>query len=327
MGRKLLSKWLASVAIACAATSLTGPVHAKDLTFGYLPNSMEYPYDVATVTGFQDEAKKAGVKTIVLDPRSSVEKQGNQLDDLLAQGVDAIGIMPQDSVVAEGWVDKIAERHIPIVAIAVPVGDPAKHPADYVYPKLTALVTTDDVEGGAVSGRLAAQMLPKDRVAKIAIVEGMPGFAVVPQREQGFEGALKKAGVKFEIVASDLPECAHGASRRRSVLQPCRRYGARLRESDQGRGLEGEADRHLRRLEARQQRDRRWRVRRLRLCSSRTARTPDVQGAQRSREEPERAEGAVHHLRHADDHQGHTEGLSAGVVSAPPRKTCRWRGR
>jgi ribose transport system substrate-binding protein len=202
MGRKLLSKWLASVAIACAATSLTGPVHAKDLTFGYLPNSMEYPYDVATVTGFQDEAKKAGVKTIVLDPRSSVEKQGNQLDDLLAQGVDAIGIMPQDSVVAEGWVDKIAERHIPIVAIAVPVGDPAKHPADYVYPKLTALVTTDDVEGGAVSGRLAAQMLPKDRVAKIAIVEGMPGFAVVPQREQGFEGALKKAGVKFEIVAS-----------------------------------------------------------------------------------------------------------------------------
>jgi len=202
MGRKSLSKWLGSVAIACVAASTAGSVHAKDLTFGYLPNSMEYPYDVSTVTGFQDEAKKAGVKTIVLDPRSSVEKQGNQLDDLLAQGVDAIGIMPQDSVVAEGWVDKIAARHIPIVAIAVPVGDPAKHPSNYVYPNLNALVTTDDVEGGAVSGRLAAKMLPKDRVAKIAIVEGMPGFAVVPQREQGFEGALKKAGIKFEIVAS-----------------------------------------------------------------------------------------------------------------------------
>ena len=103
---------------------------------------------------------------------------------------------------AEGWVDKIAARHIPIVAIAVPVGNSAKHPANYVYPNLTALVTTDDVEGGAVAGRLAATMLPKDRVAKIAIVEGMPGFAVVAQRTQGFEDALKKAGVKYEIVAS-----------------------------------------------------------------------------------------------------------------------------
>jgi len=44
--------------------------------------------------------------------------------------------------------------------------------------------------------------LPKDHVAKIAIIEGMPGAAVSPQRIEGFRAALDKAKLKYEIVAS-----------------------------------------------------------------------------------------------------------------------------
>jgi len=82
---------------------------------------------------------------VVLDPKSSVETQANQIDDLLQQNVDGIAFMPNDSVVAMSFVDAVAAKNVPIVASAVPVGDTTKEASDYVYPKLTALVTTDDV--------------------------------------------------------------------------------------------------------------------------------------------------------------------------------------
>ena len=194
---------LAGMVSALALTG--GAASAKDLLFGINPNNMAYPYDVALVQGFQEAADKAGVKVVVLDPKSSVEAQANQFDDMLTQGVDGIGFMPNDSVTVQGLVDKIAEKKIPIVAAAVPVGDPNKNAVDYAYPNLTALVSTNDVIAGQVAGELAVKLLTADmkaRAIKIAVVEGAPGFAVVKQREDGFEAALTKAGVKFTVVAS-----------------------------------------------------------------------------------------------------------------------------
>ncbi|MGO8147855.1 substrate-binding domain-containing protein, partial [Rhizobium leguminosarum] len=96
--------------------------------------SLEYPYNVMTAKGFEEAAKEKGVKTVVIDPRGSVEKQGNSLDDLLSQKVDAIGFLPLDSVVAEGFGDKVSDAKVPIVAIALQVGDSAKRQLKDPYP-------------------------------------------------------------------------------------------------------------------------------------------------------------------------------------------------
>lgn len=191
-----------SILMASMAALFAGAASAQDLTFGYIPNNMAFPYNVALVDGFSQRAAEKGVKVVVLDSRMSMETQANQIDDLLSQKVNAIGFMPNDSVAVQALVDKVVEAGVPIAATAVPVGDPATHPADYVYPGLTALVTTDDVEAGRVAGRLAVELLPKDRKVKIGVIEGAPGFSVVKQREDGFEEALKAGGIDFEIVAS-----------------------------------------------------------------------------------------------------------------------------
>ena len=188
--------------VATAMALLSGAASAEDLVFGYIPNNMAYPYNVALVDGFTKRAAENGVKVVVLDSRSSVETQENQIDDLLLQKVNAIGFMPNDSVAVMSLVDKVVVAGVPIAATAVRVGDPATNPANYVYPKLTALVTSDDVEAGRVAGRLALELLPKDRKVKIGVVEGAPGFSVVKQREDGFEEVLKAAGLDYEIVAS-----------------------------------------------------------------------------------------------------------------------------
>lgn len=197
---KFTFKKIAVAGVAGALCALGGVAMAKDITLAYIANSMQYPYDAALARGFQEECKKLGCKAIVIDPRSSAERQGNSIDDLIAQKVDGIAIIATDAVVAVGWVDKLASVNIPFVAAAAVIGDPDK--IREVNPKLTALVVTDDVVAGQRAGELAAKLLPKGRVAKIGIVEGAPGFAVVRQRTEGFTKALKAAGVKYEIVAS-----------------------------------------------------------------------------------------------------------------------------
>jgi len=192
----------AVLGLAGALLAFAGTTSAKDITLAFVADNMQYPYDVSVAKGFQDAAKELGAKTLILDPKGSVEKQGNAIDDLITQKVEGIAAILVDSVVAKTWVDRSAENNIPFVASAVQVGDPAKVPVRQVYSKLTALVTTDDTLSGELAGELAATLLPKGREAKIGIIEGAPGFAVVRQRTEGFEAGLAKKGVKYKIVAS-----------------------------------------------------------------------------------------------------------------------------
>ncbi|KQS95501.1 sugar ABC transporter substrate-binding protein [Rhizobium sp. Leaf386] len=192
---------LRSSVLTIATVLCFGSVQAKDLTFGYVPASLEYPYNVMTAKGFEEAAAAAGVKTVVLDPRGSVEKQGNSLDDLIAQKVDAIGFLPLDSVVSESFVDKINDANIPVAAIALQVGDAATRKLTDPYPGLSALVATNNYNIGYAAGEMAVGLLPKDRPGKIAIVMGDPAYTIVKLNTEGFRAALDKAGAKYEIVA------------------------------------------------------------------------------------------------------------------------------
>ena len=201
MKTKVFAVMLAAGA-AAGLPLMTGAAVAKDLKFGLIPNNMAFPYNVLLAEGFSEKAKEKGVSVILLDSKMSMETQANQMDDLLQQKVDGIAFMANDSVAVQALVDKVAAAGVPIVAAAVPVGDPNKNAVDYVYPKLNALVSTQDVKAGHVAGVYAASVLPKDKEVKIAVVEGAPGFAVVGQRQQGFEAALKEGGIKYKVVSS-----------------------------------------------------------------------------------------------------------------------------
>jgi ribose transport system substrate-binding protein len=191
-------KMLGALALVCAS----GTISAEEVTLGYSSVGLSYPFAAAVAKGFETAAKQAGVKTVVLDAKGDVQKQANDIDDLIAQKVDGIAIMPLDSTVAQGWVDRASAHEIPTVGVASEIGDPHKRPIKQVYEKLAALVTQDEVMAGETAGTMAAPMLPKGRVANIAIVEGSAGFAEVSQRTQGFKEGLDKAGAKYKIVAS-----------------------------------------------------------------------------------------------------------------------------
>lgn len=203
MSKVLNLKMAAGLSAVALFAAMGGAVTAQDLTFGYIPAAMIYPYNVATADGFKEAAAAAGVEAVILDPQGEVERQGNSIDDLIAQGVNGIGFLPLDSVVAEGFVDRISEAGIPVAAIAVQVGDPATREFADVYPQLNALVAPNDIEMGERAGTLAVTLLEGlGHPAKIAIIEGAPGYAAVRQRSEGFTMALDAAGVEYEVVGS-----------------------------------------------------------------------------------------------------------------------------
>ncbi|MEH3158119.1 MAG: sugar ABC transporter substrate-binding protein [Sphingomonas taxi] len=170
--------------------------------YGLASAGLSYPFAAAIAKGFADAAAAAGAQAIILDARGGVQKQANDVQDLIVGRVDGIAVMPLDAVVAQGWVARARAAGIPIAAVAAQVGDPRRRAARDVYPGLVALATQDEVTAGAAAGRLAAQLLPRTRQARIALIEGAAGFPEVEQRARGFRQGLAAAGARYRIVAA-----------------------------------------------------------------------------------------------------------------------------
>lgn len=200
---------------AVAAASLVGVRQAARAEAGVVSSSkaggpryglstvgLSYPFAAAIAKGFSDAAARAGASAVVLDAKGDVQKQANDIDDLIAQRVAGIAVMPLDSVVAQGWVRRANAQNVPIAAVAALVGDPKTRSVEDVYPGLVALASQDEVAAGRAAGSLALRWLPRDRPARIAIIEGAAGFPEVEQRARGFRAALDAAGARYVVVAS-----------------------------------------------------------------------------------------------------------------------------
>jgi ribose transport system substrate-binding protein len=214
--RRLLSIAGASAILAVGMASIAalavqvhsdraGPavaVNANAPRYGLASAGLGYPFAAAIAKGFADAAARAGAQAVVLDARGDVQKQANDVQDLIVQRVAGIAVMPLDAVVAQGWVNRAHAASVPIAAVAAQVGDPRARAIQDVYPGLVALATQDEVTAGAAAGRLAATLLPTGRTARIAIIEGAAGFPEVEQRARGFRQALDAARADYRVVAS-----------------------------------------------------------------------------------------------------------------------------
>jgi ribose transport system substrate-binding protein len=158
--------------------------HATQMSFGLSSVGLGYPFAAAIAKGFQDAAAKAGVNAIILDAQGRVQKQANDVDDLIGQKVNGIALMPLDSVVAQSWVDRACAAGIAVVAVGSQIGDPKTRGLQDVYPKLVALITQDEVAAGRQAGNLRRGFsLATERPTSPSLKErpGLRKFCSVPQ--------------------------------------------------------------------------------------------------------------------------------------------------
>ena len=192
--------------------SASSAAFAQGRKFGATYMTMNNPF-----FGVMNDAIKAAVEAngdtlITLDPALDAVKQISQIEDLVAQGVDAIFLNPVDwQAVAPGLL-AAHEANIPIINV-----DAAVYDEQYV----ACIVASDNLSAGLLCAEDMLKRLPKggkavilghpttktgiDRIAKFKeTIEAHPEFTIAI--EDSSEGQLEIAMPKMENIIQAVPD-------------------------------------------------------------------------------------------------------------------------
>jgi ribose transport system substrate-binding protein len=177
-------------------SSGSGSTSGKQIVIGMSNQTMAVTFPVGLAKGAQEEANKLGVKLIVLDSKGDVQKQGSDIQDLVAEKVNGILIVPNSPGPAQAMVDMVAAAGIPIASVHGTVGT---GPTSVPYSKLSFTINENAATVGNEEGELAKEALPHG--GKVAIITGAAGFLENTTWTAGFKSDLAAAG-GFDIVAT-----------------------------------------------------------------------------------------------------------------------------
>lgn len=168
----------------------------ENLTIGLANQQMSVTFPASLAEGAKDKAEELGIELTVLDSQGDQAKQASQVQDLVAQSVDGIVLVPLSPGPAQALVDRAAAADIPIGTAHGYVG--ADRDADDPYEKLAYIINEDEIGSGATAGEMAIEAAPDG--GEVAIVLGAAGFAENTNRVVKFKKALDEAG-GYKIVA------------------------------------------------------------------------------------------------------------------------------
>ena len=128
----------------------------------------------------QKWAEENGVKYKSYDGNNDAATQLSQVETMIADGVDAIILNPQDADACSACVDAADEAGIPIIGVNTMVNND----------KLTAYVGSQDVSAGEDIMKYMIDYMKKDAF-NIVVIEGPMGQSAQLQRMEGIENVLK----------------------------------------------------------------------------------------------------------------------------------------
>ncbi|HYP53443.1 MAG TPA: ABC transporter substrate-binding protein, partial [Pyrinomonadaceae bacterium] len=166
----------------------------RKLRVGFSQTETDGPWRIAETKSMQDEAAKRGHELIVTNARGDTANQVSNLEDLIAQRVDAIFLAPRESKGFEGPLQAAREAGIPVILIDREIeGTPGR---DFV-----TFIGSNFVE----EGRRAGEWLAQKTGGKAGIVEllGTAGSSVANDRHAGFAEAIKSHPEMKIIAAQD----------------------------------------------------------------------------------------------------------------------------
>jgi len=127
---------------------------------------------------------------------SDLSQQVALVEQMMAQGTDAIVIAPADSRALVPVLVKAMRQHIVVVNIDNKLDEPTLAASGINVP----FVGPDNRAGARMVGAALAKRLR--RGDKVAILEGIPTAFNAQQRRLGFEDAMKEAGAEIVAVQS-----------------------------------------------------------------------------------------------------------------------------
>ena len=176
-----MKKMLLALAMLCVLSGWT-PAGEK-LTVGFSQCILDSPFYVSLMDAAKDAAKENGVEFIYLDAQSNIQKQNNDIYDLVARGVDALIINPVDPAGVTPAIERAQQAGIPVIAVDRPVNE-----------EINSFIGRDNRTMGKIVGDKAVLLLggPGKAKGKILELQGDAGGSVMMARRDGFHDAVDK---------------------------------------------------------------------------------------------------------------------------------------
>lgn len=179
----------------------------KKITVGFSQVLLDSPFYVALMDQAEKTAKDMGVNFVYLDAQSNIQKQNNDILDLVNRGIDALIINPVDPDGVKPALERARKAGIPIIAVDRPVND-----------KVDTFIGRENYIMGKIVGELAVELLGGKGKAKGKILElqGDAGGSVMMARRDGFHEAVD---AEPGIVVIQSPYCEYVRSKAVAATQ------------------------------------------------------------------------------------------------------------
>ena len=183
---------------ACGTVgSSSSPTEAQEakpvteVTIGFAQRQMDAPYYAAMEATAQQRAQDEGFHLLFQNAGGDPVTQLNQVQAMLAQGVDALVVNAISPETQRTQLEQAAGE-VPVLFVDTSIPDIG----------LTA-VQSDNHEIGRLSGQITAKRIGTGTTVQVAILNGGPNDEIVgPARQEGFLAGLTEGGVTPEVVAS-----------------------------------------------------------------------------------------------------------------------------
>ncbi|TWF75285.1 monosaccharide ABC transporter substrate-binding protein (CUT2 family) [Pseudonocardia hierapolitana] len=167
------------------------PKPVSEVTIGFAQRQMDAPYYAAMEAMAQERARAEGFHLLFQNAGGDPVTQLNQVQAMLAQGVDALVVNAISPETQRTQLEQAAGE-VPVLFVDTSIPDVG----------LTA-VQSNNKEIGRLSGLLTAQRFGSGATIQVAILNGGPNDEIVgPARQEGFLAGLTEGGVTPEVVAS-----------------------------------------------------------------------------------------------------------------------------
>jgi ABC-type sugar transport system substrate-binding protein len=179
----------------CGAGSDDASAGGKEtFTIGVAQASTTIPFLATLDDAITKEAKRLGMKTVILNGNLDNAKQASNVETLISKRVDAIIVVSSSPTAVVGAIAKAENAGIPVFAVNAKLDKAAK---------IVTYVGQSDYEYGKAQGDLLMKALPDG--GKIAVILGPLGDTAQVDRLAGLEDGIKSRP-DIEIVANPVDE-------------------------------------------------------------------------------------------------------------------------
>ena len=167
-----------------STTSGSGSGEKDQLFIGLAMHNQTEDWAVQFANTFRSEAEAAGAKVAVTDANSTAANQVSQIEDLVAQGIDVLVVLPADYTALGNALKQAKDKGVKVVNAdsKVDEGDQAL---------VDCFVTADCYTGGYNAGLYLAEALPENAVLGEL---NYPQLSVIAVRFDGMRDALADKG-------------------------------------------------------------------------------------------------------------------------------------